>query len=489
MSSLAYNPSLTCGKFLRSNQFVRVIVGPIGSGKSSACVVEILRRAAEQKPDKKKVRNSRFAIIRNTYRELNDTTRRTFEQWLPPEMGKWDKQEFSFVIDKPLPDGTRLHIEVLFRALDRPEDVKKVLSLELTAAYFNELREVAKEVFDGVQGRVGRYPAKKDGGSSWDGIWGDSNPWHQGHWLQKLERDAPEGFEFFHQPGGRSQLAENLENLKTDYYKALCHGKDSEWIRVYIDGEIAVSDVGSIFGPLITAVEKRGGISDFAHPLTDVFTNFDIGISDAAAIWFWRINEHGVADIVDFYASSGKPLSHYLEVLEKKPYKYIKHWLPHDARNRTFATGASTLEIFQNHLRDKPEGHGSVAISPGLSIADGLAAARWHLEQPVRFHSRCDVPIPNDTGGDDHPSGLEAMREYKFEWDEVNKVFSKKPVHNWASNPADAFRYVSCVVKASELVVRKPPEPTKKVTMMTLPKMKLDELWSTAPNLNRNGRI
>ncbi len=373
---------------------------------------------------------------------------------MPAELGEWHEQSFTYRMKFGDVD-----CEVLFRALDRPQDVKKLLSLELTGCYFNELREMAKPIFDGMQGRVGRFPSRIQGGASWFGVWADTNPWHTGHWCHKLFKARPEGHVVFRQPGGRSPDAENVANLPDGYYQRLCAGKDAEWIKVYVDGEEATSDVGSIFGVLMDRLEERGAISAFEHGNDDVFTSWDLGVADATAIWFWQVNKDGVADVIDFYAGHGQPLSHYFGVLDSKPYQYKKHWLPHDAKARTLQTGVSTLDQFITAY-----GGGMVAIGPSLSIADGLGAARWHLEQPIRFHERCGEPVRNSVGGEEHPGGLEALREYRYEWDEESRVFSKRPLHNWASNPADAFRYVSCVVRFSELITRKPDPDAKKKT-------------------------
>ncbi len=156
-----YEAPPTLGRFLGSDAFVRCVMGPLGSGKSSACVLEILRRAMQQRHGPDGIRRTRFAIIRNTYGELRDTTWKTFQQWIPPQLGKFNKEEFSFRMR-----FNDVDCEVLFRALDRPEDVKKLLSLELTGAYFNEFREIAKSIFELMQGRVGRYPSKLEGARS-----------------------------------------------------------------------------------------------------------------------------------------------------------------------------------------------------------------------------------------------------------------------------------------------------------------------------------
>ena len=231
---LEYNSSPTLHRFHHSDAFVRGCRGPIGSGKSTACVIEIVRRAAMQAPGVDGVRRSRWVVVRNTYVELRDTTMKTFDDWCG-WMGTWKHAENCFL----LKDGD-VECEVLFRALDRPNDVKKLLSLELTGAWINEAREIPRSVMDMVQGRVGRYPSKLAGGPTWYGLIMDTNPPDNDHWWYTLfEEEHPEGWEQFVQPGGLTEHAENIEFLPggVDYYKRLMPGKDEEWIKVYVHGE------------------------------------------------------------------------------------------------------------------------------------------------------------------------------------------------------------------------------------------------------------
>jgi len=451
----------TVWRFLSSDAFARVIVGPFGSGKTSGCVTELLIRAAAQKPGADKVKRTRFAIVRNTYRELKDTTRKTFQEWVPVQLGKWNEQDFSFRIQNP-----QMDCEILFRALDRPEDIKKLLSLELTGAYFNELREIPKHVFDTMGARVGRYPSMKDGGATWSGMWADTNPWHTTHWGYKLFslRQGLEGndsdYVLFEQPSGLSVEAENRKNLPLGYYERLMAGKDAEWVQTYIHAKYPAADVGSIWGKLVAAVEARGGVSKFIHPADGVYTSWDLGISDSTAIWFWRVNANRVPDVIDHYESSGEPMSHYFRVIEDRGYHYEKHWLPHDARARTLQTGESIIEQFiQRYGQDR------VAIGPELSLRDGIQAARWLFEQPVRFHSRCE-------------KGIEALKEYRYDWDEEARAFSTRPLHNWASHTADAWRYLALVVKYTDLITRLPePKKEKPIARPTHYGFTMDDLW------------
>jgi hypothetical protein len=274
----------TVGKFLGSDAFVRLIVGPVGSGKSSGCCVEILRRATETPPGRDGIRRSRWGVVRNTYPELRDTTIKTFQEWVPePDFGVWSQSDHVFELNFETEDGSRVQGEVMFRALDRPKDVKKLLSLELTGCYFNETKEIPRAIFDLMQTRVGRYPRKEDVSRYWTGVFGDTNPMDTDHYLYRIfEEDRPEGFRVFKQPGGRSPEAENLEHLdrcfdvdasligesrelaKQEqrerlkagehespcrcYYPRLISGKSKEFIKVYADGEYGfVSDGKAIY--------------------------------------------------------------------------------------------------------------------------------------------------------------------------------------------------------------------------------------------------
>jgi hypothetical protein len=437
---LNYKAPPTLARMMRSNAFVRIVVGPVGSGKSSACVIELLRRASEQAPDAGGVRRTRFAVVRNTYRELQDTTRKTFESWIPLEAGKWREADFAFDVKAKLSDGTSVESEILFRALDKPKDVKKLLSLELTGAYFNEIREIPKTILDAMKARVIRYPAVKDGGQTWKGIWADTNPWHNGHWGYSLFKKPPPGWELYRQPSGRSPLAENKAHLDPEYYDLLLAGADTEWIKTYIDGEDAASAVGSIWGDAIAGLGEQ---REFAHPTDEVFTSWDIGRADSTAIWFWRVRNRNQIEVLDWYENSLQGPEHYFDVVDGKGFKYVKHWLPHDAAALTLASQSS----FEDQCRLRWPG--KVAIGPNLSLLDGLAAARWLLERDrIRFHPRCS-------------GGLDALRAYRREWDPDARAYSNTPVHDWSSHTADAFRYLACVVKVTGLIMAARPGPPK----------------------------
>ncbi len=241
-----YDDVPTLREFANSNHFFRLAIGCFGSGKSSACVAEMIARGIQQAPNKEGIRRTRWAIVRNTVSQLVQTTQKTVYDWVPPDyFGIENKTNHTYIINKiALEDGTKVEIELIFRALDDANDVRNLLSLELTGAWLNELREIPKVITDAIEGRVGRYPSEKEGGCTWFGVIADTNPPDHSSYIFKLfEEELPKSEELqskyaiFKQPSGRSDKAENLKYLPKDYYKTMAIGKDPEFIKVYIDGE------------------------------------------------------------------------------------------------------------------------------------------------------------------------------------------------------------------------------------------------------------
>lgn len=266
-----------CDAFIQSGAFVRGIRGPIGSGKSTACCFEIVRRAMLQAPGADGVRRTRWAIIRNTYPELRTTTMKTWFGIVPQEVGQWkDEGPPSHTLE-----GDGFNIEVLFLALDRPDDIKKLLSLELTGAWINEAREVPKAILDSLTGRVGRFPAMKDGGASWFGILLDTNPPDVDHWWFKLaEEDRPAEFEFFAQPSGLAPDAENLPNLPPRYYERAQLGKTEDWIKVYVRGEYGFAMDGKpVYPEYSDSLHCRPVVYE---PILGLRIGMDFGLTPAA---------------------------------------------------------------------------------------------------------------------------------------------------------------------------------------------------------------
>lgn len=246
-----YDHVPTIRRFAESDALVRGLMGPVGSGKSSGCCWELFRRAMGQAPGPDGVRRTRAAVIRNTDKELLDTTIKTFHEWFPPGVaGTWRKSERTFILRARDPSGRLvMQSEILFRAMDIPKQVRDLLSLELTFAWINEAREIEEEIFRGLlnKGRLGRYPRRADGGASWRGVWMDTNPPDDMSWwyrvLEEENLDDPD-FVLFKQPSGRGPDAENIPNLVEGYYESAMKGASSQYVKVYIDGHYGTVEEG-----------------------------------------------------------------------------------------------------------------------------------------------------------------------------------------------------------------------------------------------------
>lgn len=260
----AFKATNTMWRFMTSNSFVRVLAGPVGSGKSVTCCHELVKLAMQQEPNARKERKSRALIVRNTADQLAKTVRKTFFAWFPPGVwGFWKESEKSYYIRQPLADGTVLDFEVWFMPLDTPQDVQRALSLEITFLYGNEWRELHQEVIDGLLGRLKRYPAGEDGTPTrscaiFDTNMPDADTWH----FQQME-EPPSNWSIYVQPpailspeeylaahgedpdtdpvvGHDGTLwhinpsADNLAHLDPTYYPDIIPGKSEDYISVYL---------------------------------------------------------------------------------------------------------------------------------------------------------------------------------------------------------------------------------------------------------------
>lgn len=325
-------PGAVAEDFHRSDAFVRGLKGPIGSGKSTCCCIEILTRALAQQPGPDNVRRSRSIVCRNTYPELKSTTIKTWMDWFGDICTmRWDAP-ITGTIDIHLPDGTRLWHEVIFLAIDRPDDVGKLKSLEATFAWMNEASEMEKAVLDLLTGRVGRFPAKRNGGPTWTGVLMDTNPPDDDHWWYKLDETREAGFEFFHQPGGLVKVsdplspqfgewvpnpaAENVENLPGgfEYYMRQRAGKTEDYIKVMLGGQYGSTMTGK---PVYNEWNDKVHLSEKPLPIVPglpITIGLDFGLTPAAIIG--QLVPGGAANILREHVSEGTGIRQfYTEVI------------------------------------------------------------------------------------------------------------------------------------------------------------------------------
>jgi hypothetical protein len=195
--------------------------------------------------------------------------------------------------------------------------------------------------------------------------------------------------------------------------------------------------LGAYYAAELADATAEGRIGRYPHvPELPVFVAGDLGRADATAFWFWQIVE-GAPRFIDYHESNTKDVDFYVQLLRAKPYRYADPplWLPHDARAETLASPRSVQAQF------RAAGF-RARIVPSKDLQDGIQAARQTLDACTIDAEACAV-------------GLEALGEYHRIWDTERRVFADKPLHNWASNGADGFRYASIAWR----VDRKPEAP------------------------------
>lgn len=323
--TINYTPTPTGTKFMNSNSKMRVIMGPVGSGKSVLCCFEIIRRASQQAPDQTGIRRSRCIVVRETVRQLVDTTVKTFNDWFPPgTCGEYRKTTKTYLFKVG-----DVECEIMFRALDDADDVANLNSLEATFAWVNESRDIDPAILDALSKRVGRFPSKKDGGPTWHGIFMDTNPpTMDTYHYYMMEHINPadgvsaydNGWEVFKQPSGRSPYAENIENLPEGYYDT--KGRSEEYIRVFIDGEYGLSSAGrpvfKFFRSDIHIAQQP--LRPYLGSTRPIVIGLDCGLTPAAV--FGQMDPMGRALVYDEAVSFDMGMQRFIrQVLKPKLYE------------------------------------------------------------------------------------------------------------------------------------------------------------------------
>lgn len=292
---MKFRASPTGLAFMNSRHFVKLICGPVGGGKSTVALQELWRQAMAQPPINN-VRRTKFMILRNTMAQLKTTVKPLIDYWFieaPPQpLGEWRLSDNTFEIKVKLRDGTVLHTEFIMMPADTPDDVRRLLSVEVTAAWIEECREVDSTIAEGLMGRVARFP-KPATAVAYPCVICSTNPPPIGTFWHDRMVNPPSNWGIFMQPaalmpdGSINPEAENFENLHPDYYANLVEGKTSAWIDVYLRNKFGSGG----FGMPVFADTFRKDFHVSETPLKPVYSTMkpivvgsDNGLQAAAVI-------------------------------------------------------------------------------------------------------------------------------------------------------------------------------------------------------------
>lgn len=392
--------------YLRRTQRWASVVAHRRAGKTVACIMDLVRHALEHQG-----REPRFAYIAPTYTQAKDVAWSYLKEYTQsfPHM---DKSESELSVTFP---GTRARIR-LYGA----ENYDRIRGLYLDGVVIDESGDIDPRAWPEVI-----RPALSDrkGWATFIGTPKGRNAFFDLHSKAKAD-DAWFTDELRASQTGLIDAAELADAQRTMTPEAYAQEYECSF-------DAAV--IGAYYGKEIVQAESDKRIGRVPHDrAADVFASWDLGIADAMAIWVGQIigrEWHWI----DYYENSGQPLDHYVDWVKALPYKVHRHYLPHDGEARELQTGKSRQEFL--------EGRGfGVTIVPRHEPMDGIDAARVRFNRMWFDAERC-------------ARGIDCLRMYRAEYDDKNKVLKPKPLHDWASHGADAFR---CGVMGAEEQTAKP---------------------------------
>jgi hypothetical protein len=203
-----------------------------------------------------------------------------------------------------------------------------------------------------------------------------------------------------------------------------------------------VGTPGAYYARLVNQADEDGRVKPnvMAEPGLPTFTAWDLGIGDSTAIW-WAQVHHNEIRLIDYYAASGEPLTHFIQVVKERGQErgltYEAHLAPHDIEVREFTSGVSRLETAQNmgvHFE----------VVPRLSVQDGIEAVRNMIPRCWFDRDRC-------------ADGISALRSYRKDvrqpaTKDQPAEYALRPLHDWSSHGADAFRYLAVGMRPGRFI-------------------------------------
>jgi len=393
--TIPYTPRAQFRDFHRRKERWACIVAHRRAGKTVACINELIRAALtcpKQEP--------RFAYLAPFYTQAKDVAWGYLKRFSAPIPGV-ETNESELRVD--FPNGGRVR---LYGA----DNYDRLRGLYLDGVVLDEPAdmdprawpEVIRPALADRQGWATFIGTPKGRNSFFD-IW--SRAGEDPHWFRAMLRASETGLV------PQSELDDLRKALTPEQYEQ----------ELECSFEAAI--LGAYYGREIADAEKAGRIRDVPHePGLPVHVSYDLGIGDSTALWFFQVARDGVR-FLDHYESHGQPLAHYAGVIASKPYRVETDWVPHDAKVRELGTGRTRVETLKELGR-------APRLVPNHKLEDGINAARVGFPRFYFDEVKCRY-------------GLEALRQYKTDYDEKLKTFKNTPKHDWTSHTADSFRYAA----------------------------------------------
>lgn len=247
-------------------------------------------------------------------------------------------------------------------------------------------------------------------------------------WFYKIDlsEDGSEADDFFR----LTLKASDTGIIPKEELKSLRAGLTEEQYAQEFECSFEAAVIGAYYGKLMNQADNDKRICPVPHePVAQVYTAWDLGIRDATAIWFAQVIGREIR-LIDYYEATGVDLGHYVREIVSKPYLYAGHFVPHDAQAKELGTGKSRLEVLESL------GLKNLTIAPMHRVEDGINAVRTIIPRCYFDAKRC-------------ARGIDALKLYRAEYDDKLQALKPRPVHDWTSHAADAFRYLAMTLDSN----------------------------------------
>jgi hypothetical protein len=375
------------------------------AGKTVACIMDLIKKAVEHKG-----REPRFAYVAPTYTQAKDVAWSYLKEYTAAIPGM-EKSESELSVTFP-------HNKARIR-LYGAENYDRIRGLYLDGVVIDESGDIDPRAWPEVI-----RPALSDrkGWATFIGTPKGRNAFYTMHQQAK----AADDWYSDELKASKTKIidAAELEDAKRTM--------TAEQFAQEYECSFQAAIVGAYYGREMELAEADGRIGKVPHDRSaDVFAAWDLGISDSMSIWIGQIvgrEWHWI----NYYENSGFALDHYVDWVKSLPYKVHLHYIPHDGAARELQSGKSRVQFLEE--RGFVMGGSSDGCVPRHEVMDGIDAGRLRFNRMWFDAEKC-------------ARGIDCLRMYRSEYDDKNQVLRQRPLHDWASHGADAFR---CGVMGAE---------------------------------------
>ena len=441
---LEYAPRSVFEDFHDRTQRWAVVVAHRRCGKTVSCINDIIYRALTEGKD-----NAQYAYVAPYYSQAKNIAWDYLQRYAKPVMAKANQSELWV----ELVNGAKIKLY----GADNPDALR---GLYLDGVVLDEYADMRPRMWGEIirpllADRLGwaTFIGTPKGHNAFYDVY--ENATKDPRWYTKTLRASQTGLL------PPQELEDAQASMSPDQYEQ----------EFECSFEAAI--LGAYYGKEMRVLTDAGRVGKVdADPLFPVHTAWDLGYSDDTAIWWYQVI-YGEIRVLDYHSSNGHQVSYYTDLIQSKQnefnYKYGTHYLPHDARAKTLASGGkSIIEQIASKIPLT-----SLKIVPSLSLQDGIQAARLALMRSWFDAERCQ-------------EGIECLRQYQREYDEDKKVFRDKPKHDFTSHGADAFRMLSIAWKEEDKTT--PKDHSIRGIVVGKNETTLNEMWRTSTT-KPSGRI